>query len=157
MGHYADIITNGTITKKFDELINTLNYEEQSRLMIKFSFHYLMLKQTDLMQTFVDNVNKIKNSNISYSIEITPHDELIEYIDDIKDFSLKNFGALPHITVARDMDTKEIALLTDYSRDEYQKIWGQFESPMFDFKFSTFNKRRKEFCYAGDWSIKLNF
>lgn len=155
-GHYADIITNGTMTKKFDELINYLSQDQQSRLMIKFSFHYLELKKKKLMSQYVDNINKIKKSNISYSIEITPHDELVPYINEIKSFSIKEFGALPHITVARDADTKKIELLTCYSREEYKKIWGQFDSSMFDFKFSTFNHRRQEFCYAGDWSVKLN-
>jgi len=155
-GHYADIITNGTLTNKFEELIKYLSEDEQKHLMIKFSFHYLELKKKKLLEKYVSNVNLIKKSNISYSIEITPHDELVEYISEIKEFSISNFGALPHITVARNADTREIALLTEYDRDHYKEIWGQFDSPMFDFKFSTFNHKRKEFCYAGDWSIKLD-
>ena len=156
MGHYADIITNGTMTNKFVELVNSLSDDEQSRLMIKFSFHYLELKEKKLLEKYVSNVNLVKNSNISYSIEITPHDELVDYIDEIKDFSMSNFGALPHITVTRNADTRDIALLTRYDRNVYKEIWEQFDSPMFDFKFSTFNHKRKEFCYAGDWSIKLD-
>ncbi len=108
------------------------------------------------MDQFMENVDKIKKSFISYTIEITPHDELIKYINEIKEFSLKKFGALPHITVARNENTTNIELLTKLSRDNYEKIWGQFESELFDFKFSTFNKRRREFCYAGDWSLKLD-
>lgn len=155
-GHYVDIITNGSLTKKFDELINSLSTEEQSRLMIKFSFHYMQLKEKNLLNTFLENVKKIERSEISFTVEITPHDELIEYIDEIKKFSIEHFGALPHITVARDSSTREIAILTKYSRDDYKKIWGQFDSPLFDFKISTFNKKRKEFCYAGDWSLYLD-
>ena len=34
-GHYADIITNGTLVKKFDELIDRLDDEEQKRLFIR--------------------------------------------------------------------------------------------------------------------------
>jgi MoaA/NifB/PqqE/SkfB family radical SAM enzyme len=155
-GHYADIITNGTLTKKFDELIDTLSNEEQSKLMIKFSFHYLQLKEKNLLNTFLENVDKIKKSGISYTVEITPHDELIGYIDEIKSFSMDHFGALPHITVARDSSTREIAILSKHSREDYQKIWGQFGSALFDFKISTFNKKRNEFCYAGDWSLYLD-
>lgn len=155
-GHYVDIITNGTLTKKFEELISTLSKTQMRHVMIKFSFHYIQLKEKNMLRKFVENVNLVKNSDLSYSIEITPHDELVEYIEQIKEFSINNFGALPHITVARDMDTKEIALLTSMGREEYKKIWSQFDSTMFDFKFSIFNKKRHEFCYAGDWSIKLD-
>lgn len=155
-GHYVDIITNGSLTKKFDELVNSLTTEEQSRLMVKFSFHYIQLKEKNLLNTFLENVNKINESGISYTVEITPHDELIGYIEEIKRFSLQNFGALPHITVARDSRTREIAILTKYSREDYKKIWGQFDSTLFDFKISTFNNKQKGFCYAGDWSIYLD-
>lgn len=155
-GHYADIITNGTISSRIDELIKTLTVEQQKHIIIKFSFHYLELKRTDLMDKFIENVNKIKESAISYSIEITPNDELVEHIDDIKLFSLKHFGALPHITVARNEATDEIALLTKYNREEYKKIWSTFDSKLFDFKINIFNQKRCEFCYAGDWSLALN-
>lgn len=76
-GHYADIVTNGTLERKFDELIERLNDNQKKHLFIKFSFHYLELKKKGIMSKFVGNVNKIKNSGISYSIEITPHDELV--------------------------------------------------------------------------------
>ena len=33
---------------------------------------------------------------------------------------------------------------------------GQFESNLFDFKSRIFYQKRKEFCYAGDWSLYLN-
>lgn len=155
-GHYVDIITNGTIKNKFEELIASLSELQMKHVMVKFSFHYIQLKEQNLLSKFVDNVNLVKNTAISYSIEITPHDELVKYIDEIKEFSIDNFGALPHITVARNSDTKGIALLTTMNRDDYKRVWGQFDSTMFDFKFSTFNKKRHEFCYAGDWSIKLD-
>lgn len=155
-GHYADIITNGTISSRIDELIETLTVEQQKHVLVKFSFHYLELRRTNLMDRFIENVNKIKKSAISYSIEITPNDELVEYIDEIKQFSIEHFGALPHITVARNEESEELQLLTKYSREEYKKIWSTFNSALFDFKIKTFNQRRCEFCYAGDWSLSLN-
>lgn len=33
---------------------------------------------------------------------------------------------------------------------------GEFQSELFDFKTTIFHKKRKEFCYAGDWSLYLN-
>lgn len=152
-GHYVDIITNGTLSKKFDELLATLTPDEQTHLFIKFSFHYIELNKHKMLNQYVENVKKVKNSKISYTIEITPYDDLIPYIEEIKNFSMENFGALPHITVARDKDTPDIKILTKLSREEYKKIWSQFDSEMFNFKFRTFNEQREEFCYAGDWSL----
>lgn len=155
-GHFCDIITNGTLSKKFDELIHALNHEQKKHLLIKFSFHWLELKRLNLLDRYVENVNKIKNAGISYSIEITPHDELIPYINEIKEFSLANFGALPHITVARDEGTEEIRVLTKLTPEEYEQTWSTFDSDMFKFKYSTFGKKRCEFCYAGLWSLQLD-
>lgn len=156
-GHYTDIVTNGTLEKKFDELIDKLSSTQRNHLFIKFSFHYLELKKRHMINNFLSNVSKIKNAGISYSIEITPHDELVPYIDEIKEFSLREFGALPHITVARNEGTDEILLLTKYSREEYKVIWSQFDSEMFNFKFSIFNQNRtSDFCYAGLWSLTVD-
>lgn len=155
-GHYADIVTNGTLSNRFDDLLNKLDREQRKHLFIKFSFHYLELKNRNLMQTFLDNIKKVRNSGVSYSVEITPHDELIPYIEEIKKFSMENFGALPHITVARNEATKDISLLTQYPREEFYKIWSQFDSAMFNFKYKIFNQYRSEFCYAGLWSIAVS-
>ena len=155
-GHYVDIITNGTMTDRFKQLIKELSSEQQAHLFVKFSLHYIELKNKNLLKCFVDNVNRIKNSDISYSIEITPNDELIDFIDEIKEFSKKEFGALPHMTVGRNEATDDIELLTNLPRDGYKQIWQQFDSALFDFKFSIFNQERLEFCYAGDWSLEVD-
>ena len=156
-GHYADIITNGTISKQLSRLIYELNDSQKEHLLVKFSFHYLQLKEKGLLEEFCNNINLIKQSGISISIEITPHDELIPYIPEIIAFSKKRFSALPHITVARNESTKQIELLSKYSKEELSKIWGEpFNSKMFDFKLSVFGEKRAEFCYAGLWSIQLD-
>ncbi len=153
-GHYVMIVTNGSLTKKFEE-ISKLPKELISHLFFKFSFHYLELKRLKMLNRFVDNVNLMKSNGASFTIEITPSDELEPYIDEIKKFSINNFGALPHITVGR-KDTGDIPPLTDHDFEEYKKIWGQFESELFSFKSEIFGIKRKEFCYAGEWSIYLN-
>lgn len=155
-GHYMDIITNGSISKKFVELVNRLDEVQRKHLLIKFSFHYLELKNRDILDRFVENVEYVRSAGISFTIEITPHDKLIPYINEIKEFSLKNFGAWPQITVARNEATPDILLLTQLTREEYKKTWSVFDSEMFNFKIEIFNKKRCEFCYAGLWSIQLN-
>lgn len=155
-GHYCDVITNGVLTNKIEELISALDENQRKHLFLKFSFHYLQLKERNLLETFVSNVNKAKNAGVSFTVEITPHDELIPYIDEIKNVSLKNFGALPHITVARNEATKKIEIFSKFSRNEYKKTWEVFDSALFDFKFGIFNQKRKEFCYAGQNSLSVN-
>lgn len=155
-GHYVMIVTNATINKAFSV------FEEfepclLERLFFKFSLHYIELKKRNLLERFAENVNKMKELGSSFTVEVTPSDELIPYIDELKDFSLKKFGAVPHFTVARDEHCmSEIPILTHLSIDDYKKTWSQMKSEMFDFKFSTFSKKRNEFCYAGDWSFLLN-
>jgi hypothetical protein len=148
------VVSNGSLTKRFEELV-TLPKDLLKHLFIKFSFHYMELKRLNMMDKFVSNVNLMKENGVSYTIEITPSDELEPYIDEIKDFSIKTFGALPHITVGR-KDTADIPPLTKRDFEEYKKIWGQFDSDLFKFKSEIFGTKRKEFCYAGEWSAYLN-
>lgn len=58
--------------------------------------------------------------------------------------------------MARDSRKKELPILTELSREEYCKVWSQFDSDMFKFKMSVFEVPRKEFCYAGSWSYSMN-
>lgn len=127
------------------------------RLEFKCSFHYLELKKKGLLDRFAENVNKIWNAGASANIEITPSDELIPYINEVKEFSYKHFGALPHLTIARNDKTKEIGYLTDLSIEEYDKIWGEFDSDFWKFKKSTFGVKQTDFCNAGKWSAVINF
>lgn len=47
-GHYVTIVTNGTISKRFDELAS-FPKELLERLFFKFSFQFLELKRTKMM------------------------------------------------------------------------------------------------------------
>ena len=154
-GHYIMVITNGTVSKRFDEIV-TFPKELLSHLCFKFSFHYLELKKRKLMDKFFDNIRKVKNAGCSFSLVFTSSDELIPYIYEMKEVCLQEVGALCHVTVARDESKTGFPILTNYSRKEYHSIWNTFQSPMFDFKLSVFGEKRKEFCYAGDWSFYLN-
>lgn len=154
-GHFVMVVTNGSMTKRFEE-ISTFPKELLERLFFKFSFHYLELKRMNMLDRFFGNLKLMRDSGCSFSLEITPNDELIPHIEDIKEIALKEVKALPHITVARDNTKKELPILTSHSKKEYKKIWGQFHSKLFEYKLSVFNKKRKEFCYAGAWSAYLN-
>ena len=154
-GHYLEIVTNLTITPMIDKI---LSWDKNllKRVEFKCSFHYLELKRTKLLNVFASNVKKIWDSGASVNIEITPSDELIPYIEEVKSFSMEHFGALPHLTIARDDRTKDIVKLTQLSDEEYQEIWGQFESGFWNYKMEIFGKKQEGFCYAGLWSLYVN-
>jgi hypothetical protein len=98
----------------------------------------------------------MKENNISYTVEITPSDELIHYIEEVKKESMQHIGALPHVTVARVNTDNAIPHLSRYSFEEYKEIWRVFKSDLFDFKSSIFYRKINEFCYSGDWTIYLD-
>lgn len=156
-GHYVMVVTNGTMTKRFDEII-TWDKALLSHLFIKFSFHYLEMIRLNMMDTFIGNVKKIAQSGCSYTVEVTPNDELIPHIDEVKKVCVDNFGAPCHVTIARDDRTGGIELLSEHSLPEFYDIWSTFDSKLLDFKYSIFKKKRTEFCHAGMWSywVDLN-
>lgn len=154
-GHYVMIVTNGTLTKRFEEISNW-SEELRNRLIIKFSFHYLELKRLNILEKFFYNINLMKKFKISFTVEITPSDELIPYIEEIKNVCKEHLKTLCHVTIARDDRTNNIDILSTYDFEHYKEIWGQFHSELFDFKTTIFYKKRKEFCYAGDWSLYVN-
>lgn len=151
-GHYVMIVTNGTLSNRINELAS-FSPELLKRLFIKFSYHYLQLKSRNLLDKFFNNIRTIRDTEASFSLEVTPYDELLPYVDELNERAYLELGAYPHYTVARDERHRgRLPLLTKMTREEYHDIWGRYDSPLFDFKLSIFGKRRKEFCYAGDWS-----
>lgn len=154
-GHYAEIVTNLTITPVINKILSW-DKELLKRVEFKCSFHYVELKKKNLLDVFAKNVKAIWEAGASANIEITPADEMIPYIDEIKKFSMENFGALPHLTIARDDRTEGIQRLTALSEVEYKKIWGQFHSEFWEFKNKIFGKYQSDFCYAGMWSAYVD-
>lgn len=155
-GHYLSIITNGTITPKIDEILRFPGHLLE-RMFFKLSFHYAELKRTRLLPVFWDNVEKIKNSPCSYSLEITPCDSLVGKIDAIKkEFAEKAGSAMPHITFTRDANKEGLDLLSDMSLEEYEATWKTFDSELFRLKRDLYKKQIYQVCYAGNWSYRIN-
>ena len=156
-GHFVGVVTNGVLSHRFDELA-CLPKELLERLFIKFSFHYIELKRLNLFETYFANITKMQKAGASFTVEMTPCDEEIPLIPEIKQVCMDNLGALCHVTIARsDIDPDQrIPHLSKYDFEEYKKIWGTFDSALFDFKASIFYQHRDEFCYAGDWTFYVN-
>ncbi|MGN0351070.1 MAG: radical SAM protein [Roseburia sp.] len=154
-GHYLEVVTNGTITERFEE-IATFPKEYLNRLEFKFSFHYKELKKKNWLERYFDNVKLMSSLGCSYTIELMPYDEIAQDIDDIISICEKEVGAACQITVGRNDLTGSKELLTNMSRDDYEKTWKIFDSNMFKFKLDIFGKKIKEFCYAGAWSLYID-
>ena len=155
-GHNVSIVTNGTISKAIDELLS-FSDELLSFLYIKFSFHLFELEKRQLVNQFFKNVHIIQNAGISFSIDITPCDELVPQIPKImRVFKEEMNGALPHISVARDTTSAELKLLSKMSKEDYRKTWSVFDSKKFDYKIEEFLKPHKEYCFAGNLSFSLD-
>lgn len=154
-GHYVSLVTNGTLTKRFVE-IASWDEKELKHLFIKFSFHYLELKRTNGFESFFSNIELVKKKGVSITVEITPNDELIPFIDEIKAMCEFKLKTLCHITIARDDRTPNIDVLSKLDYDTFINTWSVFDSNLLDFKKTIFYKKRTEYCYAGDWSIYLN-
>lgn len=155
-GHYVMIVTNGTISKRFDD-IASFPAHLTKHLFFKFSYHYLELKQRGLFDIFFNNIRKVRDAGCSFTLELTPSDDMVPYIDEIKQRAIAELGAPNHVTIARDERTKNrLPMLTQLSRQDYIDTWNTFDSALFDYKLTIFGHKRREFCYAGDWSFCVN-
>lgn len=105
---------------------------------------------------FFENIALIHKYGIWFTVEITPDDSYLPYIEEIKDICRDRIGALCHVSVSRDERKKGYPLLSKLSREQFIESWKTFDSELFKFKESIFEVRRKEFCYAGMWGITVD-
>lgn len=154
-GHYVSIITNGSISERFLALSN-FPTEYRERLFIKFSFHWTELKRLNLFDVFWSNVHLMRNSGVSFSIELAAYDGLIQDENEIKKMCMNEVGAFPHVTALRDELTSGYKLMTNHPIDEYEKIWQSYQSDLFNIRFDVIKNKSKGFCYAGAWSYTIN-
>jgi len=158
-GHYVNVTTNGTITRRIIELLD-FDKEMLKKLHFSFSFHYIELKKLKQLDVFFENIKRVKRAGCSFVVQFNLYDGYIPYLEEIKRLCLENIGQLPQVAATRlelNGDVKSnIKFHTQLSDDEYIEIGKKFESPLFDFTVENFNKRRNEFCYAGEWAFNLN-
>lgn len=154
-GHFVELVTNGLTTKVIEQVLD-FSPEKLVQLEFKISFHYLELKKKNLLAHFFENVKLIKNSPASFSLELMPYDEIENCIEEINEICLENAGAKCHATIGRSDSTAGRSLLTAHTKSEFQKIWSPLESTMFNYKLEILDKKRREFCYAGLWSLYVD-
>ena len=154
-GHYINITTNGTISSVLHNL-TLFDDRLRDKIQVAFSLHYLELKKRNMLNLFFQNVNKVKNAGISIVVQLNLYDGYIEYLDEIKAICLKEIGALPQIALTRMEEQHRFRIMSDMSEKEYYALGKEFKSPLFDVTVKNFNVKRREFCYAGDWSATIN-
>ena len=154
-GHFLHISTNLTITSGINKLLS-LSSEQKSRLFVKASLQFLELKRKKMLEVFSENCQKLWNDGITCAIEVVPTDELIPHLAELKTYCLKNFGALPQLTMPRDENVQNIKLLSKFSLDEFSRIFEDFYSEEFRFKTEMWEKTITSFCYAGSLSFFVN-
>ena len=152
-GHFLHIVTNGTVTSKIRELISKAG-KYANHIFFKFSFHYGEFLKRNLLDVFAQNVKYVSGAGASFTVELTTDDNLINQIDNIKEYSLSKFGALPHITIARDETKPDLPIFTKLSDEEYYKIWSGFNSELFEVKWNYFGKHIKN-CFAGERALYI--
>ena len=151
------IVTNATISKTLDEML-TLPGILLERLFFKISFHYKELKRLKLFDLFWGNVEKIKRSKCSYTLEMVPGDEEEPLMEEIEEMCAERSGGImPHLTFARDSTKPGNDLLSDCPVDEYRKKWGRYSSILFELKSQWYGRNMRAYnCYAGSWSYTTN-
>lgn len=153
-GHYVEIVTNGTMTKRIHDILDQPK-EQLARLFFKLSFHYKELKRLGIMNLFFANVQAIHKAGASFTLELLAYDGIEKDIEDIKAVCLQNAGAICQATIGRNHH-KDATLLSAHTRNEFTNVWQSLDSPMMKFKLEMLDVKRREFCYAGAWSMYLN-
>jgi hypothetical protein len=154
-GHYVNITTNGTLSRRYDELIQECG-EMLSHVHVSFSMHYTELVKHGWLDLFFDNIQKMRNAGASVLLQMNLCDDYVPYLDEIKEISTQRLGAYPQLALTRDESSVPFEIFTEGTREAYLAHGREFDSPLFDFTVKNFNVKRKEFCFAGDWSGVLN-
>lgn len=154
-GHFVELVTNAISTKIINNILSFPDLYLE-RLEFKVSFHYIELKNKNLLAKFFNNINVIKNSSASFSLELMPHDEIENEIENINALCMSKLGAKCHATIGRKDNYIGRGLLTNHTKERYSEIWSHLESEMFKYKMDLIDVKRREFCYAGSWTLYVD-
>lgn len=157
-GHYVALISNCTVTKTIEQF-GEMQEEYRHRLFFKASFHYRELKRKNLLKTYARNILFMKEHQIAFSIEVVSNDYVLEEIEELKAFCMRNFDALPHVLAGRDETEKNAfpKYKTKLSEDEFRNVWSGFGSDLFEYQDTDYSlSHNAEFCYAGVYTGSLD-
>lgn len=155
-GHYVLVVTNGILKNRIKECISISKNVE--RLFFKISFHYEDMKCRNVLDVFWENLEMIKSSPCSYTVEYITCDETLNKIDEFKSLCIQKMGCLPQLNMPRDERTCNLGVLSKDSLNNYYKKWddADFDSEFWEFRKQFFGKKYKDFCYAGLRTLWIN-
>ena len=155
-GHYVLVVTNATLRNRIEDCINC--NADVSKLFFKVSFHYEEMKRLGILDSFFDNLEMIKKSPCSFTVEYITSDETLDEIEAFKQECMDKMGVLPHLNMPRDERANNLGVLSKNTWYSYIKKWDKadFKSEFWHFRKQMFGKKYKEFCYAGQRSIWVN-
>lgn len=153
-GHYVMVLTNGTLTGKIQECLE-IDDKLLEHLFFKISFHYEEMLRLHLLDRAFENIEMIKKSPCSLTVEYITSDENIDKIDQMKQECFEKMGALPQLNIPRDERKHNFGVVSKLSFDNYVKLWeGKgFDSEFFKFRKQFFGRRYKDYCYTGERQI----
>lgn len=154
-GHFVSLTTNGTLSHKYDELIAECK-GLLGHLHLAFSLHYIELKKHGWIERYFENVLKMRKAGASVLVQFNLCDEYMPHLEEIKLLCLEKVGAYPQVALTRNEKSKPVSIMTSLSDEEYYRIGQEFQSPLFEFTYKNFMVKRKEYCYAGEWSGVLD-
>ena len=98
----------------------------------------------------------MRDAGASILVQMNLCDSYMPYFDEIQQVATKYIGALPQLALTRNENTHPIQIYTSKSKEEYIQQGNKYQSPLFDFTTKNFGVKRREFCYAGEWSGVLD-
>lgn len=152
-GHYVLVVTNGTLTDRIKACINIEKNTE--RLFFKISFHYEEMNRLGNIDKFFENIEMIKKSKCSFTVEYITCDETVEKIEEFKKTCIDKMGCFPQINIPRNDQAINLGVFSKYTYKKYLSIWDskKFKSEFWEFRKQFFGKKYKGFCYAGKRTI----
>ena len=158
-GHFLNIVNNGTQTNNLRYFINSVDADKRQKVMFTFSLHYIELKRRGLLDTYFNNIKMVRNAGCSIFIHLVLAEQYLKMLDEIKTACMSYIGALPHVGLVRDeSDMQSRKLAVKMNEDDFFEIGHSFNSSFFGIQEYLYKKGKiKDYCYAGQLGILLNF
>lgn len=148
-GHYVMVLTNGTLTNRINECL-AMDKCLLERLFFKISFHYEECLRLNILQKLFDNIQKIKESPCSLTVEYITEDKTLENIEKFKKICIENLGTLPQLNMPRDERRYNLGVTSKSSWENYTEKWEkEISSEFFKYREQFFGRRYKDYCYTG--------
>jgi organic radical activating enzyme len=155
-GHFLNnIVSNMTLRPQLEELL-AFPKELLERVSFTISMHWLELKKKNLLDVFFENINKLKENNITFHANMCVSPKEIPHMEEVKTICLEKMGLLPNIGFAHDAKSGW-KLYSSITPEDIACIEKLFDMPQAkSSKHNIYDDLAKDFCYIGDWGFIFN-